>query len=562
MFQVVFWEPPDCHSGLASRQAPQMPPNDEDWLTAGQLALLERWIQKGAPQFDPEIPGGHLTELDFPSAQECKACHPKQYQEWSRSMHAYAQKSPVFEAFALTMSERTNGTIGTFCTRCHTPVGTALGESGLVRNEHRSRLSLEGVTCVVCHRRSHKHGRVNGLIALDPGPLETQCMYGPFDDPVLEEPQRHPAAGSNYLKTSTFCGSCHDVTNPQGLRLEEAFSEWRNSPAARESITCHHCHMGPEPGKPVPPDQRPWGYAAVVPGSNVQLKLRPLSDHTFAGPDYSLLPDTEFPEKLDWMYEIDYSAPDRLSPFHRQQLEELRARNQENLAIATMLRHRLLRNAASLSVELPSDVRPGQNVRLAVTVTSEFKGHNFPTGFSEERQLWVEVTVRDEQGNVVYQSGDLDPNGDLRDALSHAVLAGAVPFDKDLMNFQSRFMVLTDRGTERQVTIPVNRDLQSINILRPAIDSAGAIGRPGVLRVHKTSLPPGASRTSSYRFHAPKLPQRCSYHVRLLFRHLPPHLLDKIGVPHLKPPLEIVIIDEVAGEFQVSGDERPRWISR
>ena len=38
--------------------------------------------------------------------------------QWSRSMHAYAQHSPIFEAFNLTLIERTGGTIGTFCTRC------------------------------------------------------------------------------------------------------------------------------------------------------------------------------------------------------------------------------------------------------------------------------------------------------------------------------------------------------------------------------------------------------------------------------------------------------------
>ena len=32
--------------------------------------------------------------------------------------------------------------------------------------------------------------------------------------------------------------------------------------------------------------------------------------------------------------------------------------------------------------------------------------------------------------------------------------------------------------------------------------------------------------------------------ARLNLRHLPPSLLDEIGTPHLKPLLEIVVIDE------------------
>ena len=133
---------------------PLMPDKQHEWLTAGQLETVRRWIARGAFQY--KLPATcktprRLLEIDFPSAAQCKTCHPVQYDQWSRSMHHYAQHSPVFEAFNLTLIERTSGTIGTFCSRCHTPLGTALGENGSRRNVHRSRLSMEGVTCVVCH---------------------------------------------------------------------------------------------------------------------------------------------------------------------------------------------------------------------------------------------------------------------------------------------------------------------------------------------------------------------------------------------------------------------------
>ena len=98
---------------------PMMPPVRHEWLTEGQLAALRRWIERGALQY--KLPSTcnirPLMEMDFPSAKQCAACHPKQYDEWSRSMHAYGQLSPIFEAFNLTLIERTGGTIGTFCTR-------------------------------------------------------------------------------------------------------------------------------------------------------------------------------------------------------------------------------------------------------------------------------------------------------------------------------------------------------------------------------------------------------------------------------------------------------------
>lgn len=112
-------------------------------------------------------------------------------------------------------------------------------------------------------------------------------MYGPFDAPTSKEVGSHVSAHLNYIKSSQFCGECHDVTNPAGMRLEEAFSEWQNSPAAKSGTTCQHCHMGPVQGLPFVDNQRPLGRAAVVPGVSAdKIPLRHLSDHTFAGPDY------------------------------------------------------------------------------------------------------------------------------------------------------------------------------------------------------------------------------------------------------------------------------------
>ncbi|GEM_PF-1295665 len=531
---------------------PLMPPEMEHWLTAGQLATLRRWIARGALKY--RLPPGckpRPVELDFPSARQCKVCHPRQYEQWSRSMHAYAQHSPVMEAFTRTLLERTSGTLGTFCTRCHTPLGTALGEEGNLPNVYRSRLSMEGVTCVVCHRMKQRHYKSSGRQHIQPGGLLTECIYGPFEDPT-RVPGDHPSQGRPFIKTSEFCGTCHDVTLPLGVRLEEAFSEWRNSPAAKQGITCQHCHMGPVPGVPVRDHQRPLGRAAVVPGVPPErIPLRHLSDHSFVGPDYSLLPDTEFPHKLDWMYEVDYRRADLLTPHQKKTLERLRRRNRRDLEIARVQRYQLLKNAARLEWELPPHAHPGGWVRLRVAVRSLFSGHNFPTGFTAERQLWVQLIVRDRQGRVVFRSGDLDPNGDLRDEHSYFVQTGKLPADHQLLNFQSKFIVLGVRGTERPVILSVNRDLSPLNILRPAVGIAQSFGRPQVFRVAKASLPPLGRREWVYRFRVPAGCGPLAVEARLCFRHLPPSLLDRIGIPHLKHLLEVVVIDRRQGVIPV-----------
>jgi hypothetical protein len=552
LWEYVAWNASAVRgSGLPSR--PEMPPDHLEWLSAGQLETLRRWIERGA--FEYRLPktcaNRPVMEMDFPSARQCKMCHPKQFDEWSRSMHAYAQHSPVFEAFNLTLEERTGGTLGTFCTRCHTQIGTALGENGLRRNIDRSRISMEGVTCVVCHRRSVGQYKDNGRIAVEPGPLHSACMYGPFETSLSKEVGAHGAARFPYIKTSQFCGDCHDVTSPDGVRNEEAFSEWQNSPAARQRITCQLCHMGPVQGVPVPECDRPLGRVATVPGVDPsRVPLRRLSDHTFAGPDYSLLPDTEFPHKLDWMYETDYRDTARLTPYQQKSLTELRISNRKHLALADAKRYELLQNGARIRVKHPEQARAGEVVRVRVDVESIFSGHSFPTGFTAERQLWVAASVRDPAGRVVFASGDLDENTDLRDDHSHAVLSGLVRRDPYLLNFQNKFIALGNKGTERSVVVSVNRHVHPVNVVRPAQGISAAFGHPPAFRIAKGSLPPLRTMGQTYPVLLCGGPGPYTVDVKLQFRHLPPALLDHIGTPHLKHLLEVVVIDAHQGVIE------------
>ena len=534
---------------------PLKPPNRHEWLTAGQLDTVNRWIKNGALEY--RLPKHcnirPLLETDFPSARQCAACHPKQFEEWSRSMHAYSMQSPVFEAFNLTLQERTGGTIGTFCSRCHTHIGTALGENGSMRTVNRSRISREGVTCITCHRRPAKHYKSSGRVAVQPGQLLDTCIYGPFEHAVSKQLNSHPSAKQPYLKSSQFCGECHDVFSPSGVRLEEAFSEWQNSPAAKSGITCQQCHMGPVQGVPIPDKQRPLGRAAQVPGVDPEkLPLRHLTDHTFAGPDYSLLPDTEFPYKLDWMYETDYRDAKKLTPYQQRTLTELRRKNRESLRKADEKRYELLHNSASIKVRHPKSACVGEKLKVHVDVYNKVAGHSFPTGFTAERQLWVSVEVRDPNGRLVFITGNFDHNGDLRDDHSHEVLAGKMPNDRHLLNFQNKFTVLTNKGTERTVALSVNRDLAPINVLRPARGISASFGRPHTFRIAKYSLPPLKSIGKLYPVHLSDCSGPYRLSVRLNFRHLPPTLLDHIGTPHLKHLLETVVIDQYNAVIHVT----------
>ena len=92
-----------------------------------------------------EAHGALLGGDRFPSARECRSCHLNHYEEWSVSQHAYAQMSPVFNAMHGEILKRTNGTLGDFCIRCHTPIGMQTGEPLFISNLERSQPAREGV---------------------------------------------------------------------------------------------------------------------------------------------------------------------------------------------------------------------------------------------------------------------------------------------------------------------------------------------------------------------------------------------------------------------------------
>ncbi len=64
--------------------------------------------------------------------------------------------------------------------------------------------------------------------------------------------------------------------------------------------------------------------------------------------------------------------------------------------------------AVPIEIQAPDVVKPGSPVRLQAVLTNNKTGHDFPTGPLDIIQAWVEVTVTDQRGTVVFQSGQRD----------------------------------------------------------------------------------------------------------------------------------------------------------
>jgi cytochrome c553 len=130
------------------------------------------------PEDDPHA--AEKADAQYPSARVCGECHPRQFEQWSISSHAYANVSPMFNKFEQKINDLASGTIGSFCVRCHASVGTALAERRDIAWWNRNGASREGITCVTCHRVGEAYGKGNAARRITPGPIH-EAVFGPFD---------------------------------------------------------------------------------------------------------------------------------------------------------------------------------------------------------------------------------------------------------------------------------------------------------------------------------------------------------------------------------------------
>tara|TARA_Y100000294_G_scaffold155807_1_gene156304 strand:- start:496 stop:1065 length:570 start_codon:yes stop_codon:yes gene_type:complete len=57
---------------------------------------------------------------------------------------------------------------------------------------------------------------------------------------------------------------------------------------------------------------------------------------------------------------------------------------------------------------VPEQVTPGQEVAIKTVITNNKVGHDFPTGPMDIIQAWVELVVKDQNGNEIFSSGHRD----------------------------------------------------------------------------------------------------------------------------------------------------------
>lgn len=513
----------------------------------------------------------------FPSAVECGKCHEQIFEEWASSSHAYAAISPMFHRFEDTINRLSQGTLGYFCLRCHAPVATTVG---LRRDQaiwDGPRVFREGVTCIACHHVQEVFVKSNGERRIEPGSL-TAPVTGSSDGSGVEAAIKFkdhfklktdpddPANGQlihqrvfqfQEISASTFCVSCHQVAVQPGIKLEVVWDQYRASPACREGISCQDCHMGKVPGVA---EGYSLGPAAVVDGRVIN-PLRKHANHAFYGPGYSIAHPGIFPHDpaqdrwtVDQWLEFDWRAGWGTDAFEdqieslpvpydfpptwaniddRYDAREVVAKNQRRLEYKTALRRQILENGSNIDGPY-FEQKPGcgQPLEFHYCVINKSKGHNMPSGsLGAQPQLWLNVVLVDPLGCRIWESGYLDSRGDLADRHSRDVLARRIPLDKQLFNLQTKFLTTNVKGTDREMYLPINFDLDQLPFLRPATQPVSVMNHPPFIRMEGHSIPALGARKAHYRVPGELLSRPGTYRltVRLRSRAEPIYFMEFVG---------------------------------
>ncbi|MCB1092443.1 MAG: cytochrome C [Verrucomicrobiae bacterium] len=500
----------------------------------------------------------------YPSAEACRECHEQIYDEWASSSHAYAAVSPMFHKFEQTITTLSKGTIGYFCMRCHTPVGTSMGYPREASIWDAIPAAREGVTCIVCHRVRTNYGKADGERRVETGSLYDPVFgagYGEELAKILENKDHYKVKTSpadkgpgqdihtgvihfEQIRTSHFCTSCHQVAVEPGIKLEVVWEQYRASPAHKMGISCQDCHMGKEPGLAAGYEKAP---VAVVGGKKIDPD-RKHSNHLFFGPGYSIAHPGLFPlnpKNKEWSHDewlrFDYRAgwgteefEDRVDEKQvdvcfpeewknsddRMDAREILDANLKKLEEKREIRRRLMENSSC--VEGPvfrSPPTAGRPLDFYYVVTNKNTGHNMPSGsLGAQPQVWLNVVLTGPRGQHLWESGYVDSLGDMADLHSLDVAAGRIRPDQQLFNLQTKFLIQHVTGPDREMYLPINVDIDQLPFIRPSAFPIKVMNHPPGIRMEGHSLPPLGSRQAKYNVPANLMQTPGVYHLSVRMR--------------------------------------------
>ncbi|SNB46727.1 multiheme c-type cytochrome [Geobacter sp. DSM 9736] len=335
----------------------------------------------------PSLIKWNKSNAPFTPPDTCANCHPLQHQEWTGSVHSLAFHDPIYQGELNKAVKAVGHDIARQCEGCHSPAGMVTGEIKGPGLAGLSDMAKAGVSCDICHSisgtthwQTPSHEPENGSMILTPGVQGTKgttlVKRGPFKPKDGCGGGFHSCEESSLHLRADLCASCHQVYHYDAhFPLEATYLEWKHGPYAQKEILCQDCHMV---------DVETFLRSA----DEFKKPGRKEYRHYFSGANYLL----------------QYLAAGAVK----------KAGNPE-LAADIMKKYEMavtrLKSAADL--EVSPVYREGKLAEVRVRVKNIRAGHNLPTSLTNVRQMWLEVTARDEKGAVLFESGTVDPSGKL-----------------------------------------------------------------------------------------------------------------------------------------------------
>ncbi len=410
---------------------------------------------------------GAYSSSDFDDYTRCSSCHAILRGQWQDSMHYHAYTDVFYQKELLLAGEETDGATDEFCARCHTPIGVICAEIPPVDGSELSDISLDGVQCDFCHVVSESSGIGNGAFVVSPGDVK----WGPRGD---AQSGYHECEFNELYTESAYCGMCHNVNHPfNGIPLDDTYTSWEESDYAAQGVQCQDCHMSP-------------GITHFEAESGRSGSGAPKRDHIYR---HDMIGANVFMYEMLGMDDSAEAARERLQ------------------------------SAATLDIAVPENAQPGEQVAAELTITNIGAGHKLPTGLTEARQMWLEVTVEDASGQMIYSSGGLDDFGNIEDAVVYQT-------------------VLEDAEGQLTKKIWLAEAIVSDNRIPP---------KESATQVHEFSIPEGAVDPISVK-------------ARLLYRSAPQKVIDELfgeGV-HKVPVVEMTMgVSGINGDVEAPSRSTP-----
>lgn len=341
-------------------------------------------------QFYPYYPSlirWEKSHAEFTPPGVCRDCHEKQYDEWNGSVHSLAFRDPVYQGELNKAVKAVGHEVSRQCEGCHSAAGMVTGEIKGPGNAGLGEMALAGVSCDICHSisgvthwQTPSHEPENGSFVLSPGRDDNTGSHlvkrGPGKASADCGGGYHECVESELHVQADLCASCHQVYHYDShFPIESTYLEWKHGPYAQKDIHCQDCHMV---------DTDVFRRAA----DTFQKPQRSEYRHYFNGANYLLAflaaeaakraGDTTLSNTLMKQYEMAVGR---------------------------------LKLAADL--EIGPVYQDGKLIEVNVRVRNLRAGHNLPTSLTNIRQMWLEITAKDQDGKVVMSSGTVMPDGSL-----------------------------------------------------------------------------------------------------------------------------------------------------